>query len=317
MSALERWLVGTALIIVVTCLNIRGTRFVGVSSVIFGALVLAPFVAMFLIGMPQIDASRWLQHGGSLNWPLLVSTLLWNTSGWDNAGCCAGEVADPQRTYPRAMVYTVLLVTAVYLLPVAVGIGVDANSATWKEGDFPKVAALIGGAQLGTWLTIGGLISAMGMLNALLCTSARVPYAMAVRGMLPQTLAARHKKFATPWKAILVNSLGIAALIPFSFQELIEVDMFLYAAALILEFAALIWLRIKQPELARPYRVPGGVAGVIAISIAPVALCLLSMALSNDATRYVSYAAIGAGLVVYRWQSQTGRATEGEILPTT
>ncbi len=140
---------------------------------------------------------------------------------------------------------------------------------------------------------------------------------MAMRGMLPQPLAARHKKFATPWKAILLNSLGIAALIPFSFQELIEVDMFLYAAALILEFAALIWLRIKQPELARPYRVPGGVAGVIAISIAPVALCLLSMALSNDATRYVSYAAIGAGLIVYRWQSQTGRATEAEILPTT
>jgi amino acid transporter len=317
MSALERWLVGTALIIVVTRLNVRGTRLVGVSSVIFGALVLAPFMAMFLLGIPQIDASRWLQHGGSFNWPLLVSTLLWNTSGWDNAGCCAGEVADPQRTYPRAMVYTVLLVTAVYLLPVAVGIGVDANTATWKEGDFPKVAALIGGAQLGTWLTIGALISAVGMLNALLCTSARVPYAMAVRGMLPQTLAARHKKYATPWKAILVNSLGVAALIPFSFQELIEVDMFLYAAALILEFAALIWLRIKQPELARPYRVPGGVAGVIAISIAPVALCLLSMALSNDATRYVSYAAIGVGLLVYRWQSQAARTTQGEILPIT
>jgi amino acid transporter len=215
------------------------------------------------------------------------------------------------------MVYTVLLVTAVYLLPVAVGIGVDANSATWKEGDFPKVAALIGGAQLGTWLTIGGLISAVGMLNALLCTSARVPYAMATRGMLPQTLAARHKKFATPWMAILVNSIGIAVLIPFSFQDLIEVDMFLYAAALILEFAALIWLRIKRPELARPYRVPGGVAGVIAISIAPVALCLLSMALSNDATRYVSCAAIIVGVVIYRWQSQTARGTEGEILPTT
>src|SRR5512132_2094702 len=156
MSALERWLIGTALIIIVTWLNVRGTRLVGMSSVVFGALVLAPFIAMVLLGMPQIDAGRWLQHGGSLNWPLLLSTLLWNTSGWDNAGCCAGEVADPQRTYPRAMVYTVLLVTAVYLLPVAVGIGVDANAAAWKEGDFPKVAALIGGAQLGIWLTIGG-----------------------------------------------------------------------------------------------------------------------------------------------------------------
>ncbi|HWH76861.1 MAG TPA: APC family permease [Candidatus Binatus sp.] len=317
MPALERWLIGTVLISAVTWLNIRGTRLVGLSSLAFGLLVLAPFLAMFLLGIPQVDPTRWLQHGESLNWPLLLSTLLWNTSGWDNAGCCASEVTDPQRTYPRAMVYTVLLVTAAYLLPVAVGIGVDANSSTWKEGDFPKVAALIGGPRLGTWLTIGGLVSAVGMLNALLCTSARVPYAMAVRGMLPRALATRHETFTTPWKAILANSLGVAALIPSSFQDLIEIDMFLYAAALILEFAALIWLRIKQPELARPYRVPGGVAGVIAMSIAPVGLCLLSIVLSNNPTRYVSIAAIGAGLLVYRWQSHTVKSAATEVLPVT
>lgn len=309
LSPLERWLIGAALIGVITWLNIRGTRLVGLTSVLFTLLVLAPFAVMIVYAVPKVDPAKWLVHSNSLNWPLLLSTLLWNTSGWDNAGCCAGEVENPSRTYPRAMIFTVLLVTAAYLLPVAIGVGIDANALSWKEGDFPKVASMAGGPWLGIWLTLAGLISAAGMLNALVCTSARVPFAMAERAMLPRALAARHSKFATPWKAILVNSLGIAALIPFSFQELIEVDMFLYAAALILEFAALVWLRIKRPEMARPYRVPFGLAGAIAISIPPVTLCLISIALSNDATRYVSLGGIVLGLLVYRWQARIGVAT--------
>ncbi|HXV48950.1 MAG TPA: APC family permease [Candidatus Binatia bacterium] len=312
LSPIERWLIGAALIGAITWLNIRGTRLVGLSLVIFTLLVLAPFAAMVILGAPQVDPARWLHHSDDLNWPLLLSTLLWNTSGWDNAGCCAGEVENPSRTYPRAMGLTVLLVTAAYLLPIAVGIGVDPNSSTWKEGDFPKVAAAVGGPWLGLWLTLAALVSAAGLLNALLCTSARVPCAMAERGMLPRALAARHASFDTPIRAILVNSAGVALLIPFSFQELIEVDMFLYAAALVLEFAALIWLRIARPEMPRPYRVPFGTAGAVALSIPPVALCFVSMALSNDATRYVSLGGILVGLMIYRWQTATRSATEIE-----
>jgi amino acid transporter len=150
-----------------------------------------------------------------------------------------------------------------------------------------------------------GLISAAGMLNALLCTSARVPFAMAERGMLPKSLRRLHARHATPWLAILINSVGVSLLIPFSFQELIEVDMCLYAAALILEFAALIRLRIKNPEMERPFRIPFATTGVVALSIPPIALCLASIALSNDTTKYVSLGGIGVGLIVFRWHSRT------------
>lgn len=316
MPPFERWLIGAALISAVTWLNIRGTRLVGLSSMIFTLLVLAPFVVMVVLGAPQVDPAQWLKQNDSVNWPLLLSTLLWNTSGWDNAGCCAEEVDKPDRSYPRAMIYTVLLVTAAYLLPVAVGVGIDADTASWKEGDFPRIAAIAGGPWLATWLTLAGVISAAGMLNALLCTSARVPFAMARRDMLPRPLAALHGRFATPWKAILANSLGVAALTPFSFQDLIEVDMFLYAAALLLEFAALIWLRIRQPQLTRPYRMPFGLVGVVAISMPPVALCLLSIALANDATRYFSLGGIVVGLVVYLWQARGGTAADVEPAPS-
>jgi amino acid transporter len=302
MPAAERWLIGIAVISLASWLNLRGIRLVGFSSVIFTLLVLAPFLVMATLGAPKIETAHWFARTAVINWPLLLSLLLWNTCGWDNAGCCAGEVIKPSRTYPRAMALTVLLVTAAYLLPVATGVSANTQWAEWKEGYFPKIASAIGGDWLGVWLTVTGLISAAGLFNALLCTSSRVTYAMARRGMLPRPLADLHPRYATPAKSIIVNALGVAFLIPFSFQELIQVDMLLYALALILEFAALIWLRVKVPGMPRPYRLPFGLPGVIAISVPPLALCFLSIAWANEATSVVSLVGIAVGLVVFRWQ---------------
>jgi amino acid transporter len=315
MAPLERWLIGAALIAAITWLNVRGIRLVGLCSIIFTFIVLAPFAALIAFGAPQVEVGRWFERTGEINWALLLSTLLWNTSGWDNAGCCAAEVVNPAKNYPKAMIVTVVLVTAVYFLPVAVSVGVAADWSAWKEGYFSEVAARIGGSWLGAGLTLAGLVSAAGMFNALLCTSARVPYAMAERGMLPQPLRRLHARHGTPWPAIAVNSAGVALLIPFSFQDLIELDMFLYAAALILEFAALVWLRIRQPDLARPFRVPFGLAGVIALSLPPVVLCLVSIALSNQATRYVGLIGFAIGLLVYRWQVKIGPAALSKTAP--
>jgi amino acid transporter len=299
MAPAERWLIGLALVAATTWLNVRGAKLVGASLIVFAGFVVAPFAVMAALGAPQVDPAAWLARGGKGDWALLVSVVLWNTSGWDNAGTLAGEVERPSRTYPAAMAASVVLVTLAYLLPVGVGAGVDHNWTAWEEGYFPKIAAAIGGEWLGSWITIAGLVSAAGLLSALLCTSSRVPYAMAARGWLPAALARLHPRHATPWIAIVVNALGVALLIPFSFQELIQVDMFLYAAALILEFAALVWLRMKQPQMPRPYRVPGGIPGAVALSVPPVALCILSIALADLPTLWVSAGGVVIGLIVY------------------
>ncbi len=299
MSAVERWIIGTTVIAVVAVLNLRGTQLVGRLAVMFTLLVLAPFLVFTIIGAPHVQLSAWSARTENIEWGLLVSVLLWNTCGWDNAACCAGEVRQPGRVIPRAMVTTVVLVTLAYLLPVAVGVGVDHNWEAWKEGYFPHVAAQVGGPWLGTWLTVAGLISAVGLLSSLLCTSARIPYALAMHDLLPARFAAVHPRYGTPWVGILINSVGTALLLPFSFQEVIELNMFLYALALILEFAALVWLRLKEPEMPRPYRVPFGLPGVIALSIPPVALCVISLSLASWATVFVSGAAISLGMGIF------------------
>ncbi len=299
MTPAERWLIGIAAIAFTAWLNIRGTQLVAISSIIFTFLILAPFTALVIVGIPHVRPSTWLQETGHVEWGLLLSTLLWNTCGWDNAGCCAGEVTKPRRNYPRAMATAVVLVTLVYLLPVGVAIGAAKNWSSWKEGRFPQIAGQIGGGWLGTWLMLAALVSAVGMLNALLCTSSRVPYALARSRMLPAPLTKLHSRYGTPWIAVLVNSAVISLLMLFSFQDLVQVDMFLYALALILEFAALVWLRVKEPDLPRPYRVPFGIPGALALSFPPVALCLSSMLLANDLTKIVSIGGIITGLIVY------------------
>jgi amino acid transporter len=311
MGLAERWLIGAAMTASITWLNIRSIRLVGAASVTFTLFVLAPFAVLVVMGGSQIQPLPWPAEPATVDWALLLSVVLWNTSGWDNAGCCAGEVDKPNRTYPRAMTLSVLLVTLAYLLPMWVGVSVATDWSNWKEGYFPKVAAQIGGNWLGVWLMIAGLVSAMGLLNALLCTSARVPYAMAQRGTLPGCFARLHQRHATPGIAIIVNSAGVACLIPFSFKDLIQVDMFLYALALILEFAALVWLRVRQPDMPRPYRVPLGTPGAIALSVPPVALCVLSLFLADELTKQVSLGGIVAGLVIYGWTAKRN----GEPIP--
>ncbi len=79
MPPLERVAIGAVLIAAITWLNIRGARLVGLSSVVFAVLVLAPFAVMVVLGLPQIDGAAWLARGGKSDWALLLSIVLWNT----------------------------------------------------------------------------------------------------------------------------------------------------------------------------------------------------------------------------------------------
>ena len=97
MTSLQFWFVCLTMIGIVACLNVRGAQVIGFSSVLFTLLVLAPFGAMVLLGMPHLKPSVWfLQQSTAARpemWSTLLSVMLWNYSGWDNAGCCGGEVS--------------------------------------------------------------------------------------------------------------------------------------------------------------------------------------------------------------------------------
>ena len=128
----------------------------------------------------------------------------------------------------------------------------------------------------GNWLRValvlGGMISGFGMFNALVMSYSRLPLAMAQDGMLPSVFAKVHPKTRTPWVAILVCATGWALCLGLGFERLVTLDVLLSGVSVMLEFVALIALRIKEPNLDRPFRVPGGMAGAVLVGACPLLL---------------------------------------------
>ena len=210
-----------------------------------------------------------------------VLVAMWNYMGWDNTSTVASEVENPQRTYPRAMASAVALVALGYVLPIgAVALtGLDANR--WETGGWADVArAVLGtgvaGVAVALGITVGGMLGAAGSLNALTMALSRVPAALAEDGFLPGIFARRDPKTGAPRWAIVACAAAWALGLALPFSKLVMLDMLLTGSSILLEFAALVALRVREPQLARPYRVPGGTAGAICVSIPPVALMVLT-----------------------------------------
>src|ERR1700740_2305599 len=105
---------------------------------------------------------------------------------------------------------------------------------------------------------------------------------MARDGMLPKVFAKTSAKTQAPWVAILVCAACWALCLGLGFTRLITIDIMLYGASLLLEFVTLVALRIREPELKREFRVPGGLAGAISCGIFPMLLMSLAMVKSES-----------------------------------
>ena len=145
-------------------------------------------------------------------------------------------------------------------------------ASAWETGAWADVAQLMGGPVLRIALVAGGMMSGFGMFNALVMSYSRLPLAMAQDGMLPKVFGKLHPKSRAPWVAILALAIGWGLALNLGFERLVTLDIMIYGASLALEFVALICLRIREPELKRPFRVPGGLFGAIAVGIPPVLL---------------------------------------------
>jgi amino acid transporter len=283
------------LFVVATCaaLNLAGIRVVGITSLWLFFLLSAPFaliVAMAPFKMGALAEAHAAPAATGLGLLGGVLVAMWNYMGWDNASTIAQEVERPQRTYPRAMIAAVVLVAMTYVFPfVAVYLTGIPSSVFGEDGSWAAVAGVIGGKFMGIeWLrfliVLGGMMSAFGMFNALVMSYSRLPLAMARDGMLPKFFGKRSARTQAPWVAIIFCASCWALCLGLGFKRLVTLDIMLYGASLMLEFVTLVALRIREPELKRSFRVPGGLTGAISCGIFPLLLLSLAMVESNNET---------------------------------
>ena len=291
-------IVGICMMAVCVALNLADIRVVGMTSLglffllsaPFAALViLAPFKAGALAGAAPSHSTMGLLGG--------ILVAMWNYMGWDNASTIAREVDRPQRTYPRAMIAAVVVVALSYVLPVLAVYMTGVPASAFETGSWANLAGLIGGNWLRVAIVLGGMMSGFGMFNALVMSYSRLPLAMAQDRMLPRVFARVHPRTGAPWVAILACAVCWATCLGLGFERLVTLDVLLTGTSLVLEFIALVALRVREPNLERPFRIPGGIAGVTLLGVCP-ALLLVFSAVSGEREQILGMNALLFGVLL-------------------
>ena len=278
-------MVALAVVLACTALNLAGIRTVGFTSLWLFFLLSAPFALMVLLAPFELGA---LAHAKTAPVTSTVGLLggiliaMWNYMGWDNASTIAKEVDRPQQTYPRAMIAAVIIISLSYILPVLAVYATGLPGGAFETGSWADVAGFMAGKWLRVAVVLGGMMSGFGMFNSLVMSYSRLPLAMAQDGMLPRVFAKVNPKTRAPWVAIITCATGWALCLGLGFERLVTLDIMIYGASLALEFITLVVLRIREPQLPRPFRVPGGLAGAILVGAPPVLLLILSLVRSQS-----------------------------------
>lgn len=304
-----------------TYMNYRGLAIVGWLAVFLGIFSLLPFFFMGLVAIPKLEPSRWLVMDlNKVDWSLFLNTLFWNLNYWDSISTLAGEVENPKRTLPKALLYALILVVVGYLYPILTGTGaIPLDRELWTDGYFSDIAKILGGVWLRWWVQAASALSNMGMFVAEMSSDSYQLLGMAERGMLPEFFGKRSR-YGTPVVGILFSASGVILLSWMSFQEIVAAENFLYCFGMILEFVAFIWLRIKHPRAHRPYKIPFGTFGAILLVIPPTVLICVVLGFASYKVMFVSIVAMLIGFVlqpclVYAEKKQLARFSVSTELP--
>ena len=280
-------------------LNILGIVPVGRTSVILGAIVLAPFILLFVIFFYH-HANHIAIASPPLNgipFPMLgmaLYTVMWNCLGWDNVTTYAEEVDKPVRSYLVSIFTAFILVIVLYFLVILVAgqSGITANQLNTRG--FPAVATVVGGQWLGAFIAFAGMASSLGIYAAVLLSVSRVPKVMADDGLLPQRLNKLHPRFQTPYVSIIICSIVVSLMILWSFTDLLIIDVTVYGAGLSLEYISLIKLRKVAPGENRPFSIPLKVPGLYVMLLLPAAVYFVALAAALSSTERAVWAAVSA-----------------------
>ena len=239
-----------------------------------------------------------INAGSALGTTLLA--VLFAFEGWTNVGAIAGEMKNPARDLPRAIVGGVSIIMAVYLLiNIAYIRVIPASELMHIESPAAAVASRLFGSAGGTIIAIGIIISVIGAGNGFLLSGSRVAYYLAREGMLPgsEKLARLNQKLVPANAIILVGTLAALYSLIGQFDLLTDMGTFSCWIFYTLTFFCVISMRRTHPELERKYKVPGYPV-IPALAIASGAFVVFSqLFLSGSRGRIMALASVAITLV--------------------
>ena len=291
--------------------NVRGAN---IGALIVGVATWAKFAALALLVLASFafgagHGASAAHFGAPSAGPLAVGSIglalvsvLWAYDGWADLSFASGEVKEPQRNLPRAIIFGTLALIAIYILtnlaylyvlPIEV-----IRQSRLVAAD--TMMALFGHAGV-VLVSVCVMISSFSSLNGSMLASPRVFFAMADDGLLFQTIAKVHPRYQTPHVAILLAALlGMALVMSRSFERLTDTFVLAIRPFYAVGVAAIYRLRRDRPDLPRPYRAIGYPV-VPAIFIVSVAAFVVNALINDTTNSVITFALILAGLPVYQF----------------
>ena len=302
-------IVAVAMIAAVTAVNVLGTRrssdVQNWTTLIKTLLVLGITVTLLALGRGYsgIPTALWPVTGSEsivAKFGLAMIAVLWAYEGWHFVTYSAGEVVNPQKDFPRALFSAVVFLVGLYLMAnLAYLAALGPESAGHTETIAATSVATVVGPRAAKIVALTILISVFSAANSVLLTAPRVFYAMAADGLFFRKLAEVHPRFHTPAIAVITLGAWSAVLACMGrFQQLINYAIFVAWIFYGLAAAAIFYYRRRQPDLKRPYRVPGYPLTPLLFVAAAVAL-VLNVVISSGKNAIVGLAMVALGLPVF------------------
>ncbi len=264
-----RFLLLTAIFLLLTVVNYRGVRQGAKVSDFFAAAKLLPLAVFGLVGLFFLRGENFFGHataGG--DWPQAMLLLVFAFGGFEAAMIPAGEMRDPRRDAPIALLAGLAVVAVTYTLVQTVVLG-TLPPGTETDRPLAVAAGQFLGRAGGLLIAVGAMVSVSGLLSSSMLNSPRLTYAMAEHSDFPSPFAAVHPRFRTPHVSIVIYAVlcwGLAIWGSFEWNAVLS------AVARLVTYlstcAALIVLRQSGPEAA--FRIPAGTV----LSLAGIAFCV-------------------------------------------
>ncbi len=281
-----------------------GALFAGLSTITkFGALALMVLASFLMGGSVGASVTNLAGNGAAVDagvFGLALISVMWAYDGFADLTFASGEVKDPQRNLPRAIIIGTALIIAIYLLANAAylyvnPIGVMAKSRLIAAD---TMGALFG--QIGvSFVAVVVMISTFGSLMGSMLASPRIFFAMADDNLLFEPIARVHPRWKTPHVAIgLASLLGVAMVMTQTFEQLTDTFVLAMWPFYALSVAAIYTLRKSQPQLNRPYKVVG-YPFVPAVFVAAAVYLVINALMTQPLWTTVTFGVVLLGLPVY------------------
>jgi APA family basic amino acid/polyamine antiporter len=283
----------------IATVNIIGVRNAARVTNVFTIGKLIPIILFIAVGLFFINSQNFtLGDRGSPGYGSFSSSvlmLIYAFSGFEMAAIPAGEVRDPQRNLPRALLTAIGVVALLYITIQLICIGTLPGLAT-SQRPLADASSIFLGRAGGAIISAGVVVSIVGNLTVIVLSGSRLPFAMSERRELPRVISATHRRYRTPHVSILLTSVICLALtLSSTFSRQVNLSVIARLISYGATCAALLVFRRRRSAPPAMFKAVAGVPA--AISALLLAVWLLTNSTFYDARD--SVIAAGVGLLIY------------------